>query len=87
MKPTSDDWYPNFPNSEVMLLIYVDQPLARSPHKVFHRIVCRGYADFGLERDYFGPDKKSQAEAMYTYLSKRPKIDQMDLKIHGFKSK
>lgn len=72
-RPTTDDWYPNFPGDLVGIKII---PLLKSD---FFRVAVWGADDFGMEKDPLTHD-----EARQLVLSLPVIITQQDLIERGF---
>ncbi len=54
LKPTPDDWYPNYEGDlvKVRLGIYIPDCCAKNKGKKFHRVCVWGADDCGMEKDF-----------------------------------
>lgn len=83
MKPTTDNWCPNFPNNQVRVRIICNM---NDEGKVWHRVCVWGNDDCGMERDFTGEFGERDALACYARVMNLDYVNFKPLKEMGFQS-
>jgi len=83
LKPTRDNWCPNFPNNQVTVTIFCN---AIHEGNIWHRVCVWGDDDLGMERDFFGEEQEQDALDLYGRVMNLDYVDFRHLKKMGFKS-
>lgn len=89
MVHTSDNWYPNYPDNEVVLSLHI-------PSKEFlkeydgdcykYRVSVWGADDFGMERDFYDEGDLHSALNLYATVKKLGSITIQQLKELSFQA-
>ena len=82
LRPTQDDWYPNFDNNQVEVSCITDMDDVDG--NVWHRVCVWGRDDDGMEIDFFGKHSKVLAEELYKQVINLPFVNKNNLKQMGF---
>jgi hypothetical protein len=81
MRPTTDDWCPNYPNDEVKVRCTLNM---EHQGKIWHRVSVWGADDLGMERDFHGTDEKDLAVELYRTVVRNPPVTFAKLKLLNF---
>jgi len=79
LKPTNDDWHPNYPGNLVKVSLTQTGP--NPPINGDFRVCVWGRDDFGMERDF---KDRTEAQEMYRTVTNLSFVDKLALKSLGF---
>lgn len=76
MVNTTDNWYPNFPDSNVELCLHIpDSEMLKRADGCYHfRVSVWGADDMGMERDFYSKDDLYSALNLFHTLKKSGNI-------------